>query len=171
MGKFSFLVLFFLLSCSSLNKNMTKSGELSLKGGVFHNQSWSESLVFSRNSWFKELTLIFELLSTRIDKRSPFYQWLSETEKRSIANCEDSLVVVTYAQDPDRISRAMFIEQLKGLGYERFSLVNFGRHLKMHPHYETLSLQLYQVDGLCLEKDRGEKLTVRFPGFKEVNLR
>ena len=168
MKAFLSLCLIFVFSCSNLEKNMVKNGDLIIKGGVFQSQEWNDNLKFTRYSWYKELTLVFDLLLTKLDHKTPFYAWLSNSEKEALAQCRESMVVVTYVWDPDKINRGMFFEQTERLGYERLSLPNFKRHLKMHPNYEALSLQLYNIEALCKKQSSTEQFAIRFPGYKET---
>ncbi|PIP94640.1 MAG: hypothetical protein COW00_08990 [Bdellovibrio sp. CG12_big_fil_rev_8_21_14_0_65_39_13] len=160
-----------LISCSSQTKNMISSGDLVLKGGVFKTQKWSDPLTFERKSWYKEFTLLFDVLYQKIDLQSPFAQWYSESEKESINSCSEALLVVSYHLDAKRISYSMFKEQMSKAGYEEFALEEFGQNLKLHPDYEYLSLSLHKVHGFCRKgTSLDSDLRISFPGFNEVVL-
>jgi hypothetical protein len=164
------ILLLSLFGCGSLTKNTTKEGKLLLRGGVFQGQTWEDRLSFKRHSWFKELTLVFDLMMVRIDRHGPYYNWFSSGEKQVLSECDDAFVAVTYAQDQKKIGQGMFYDQMSEAGYSRFSLATFSRHLTMHPDYEALSLQLYTVEGMCRKEASDRPRQIRFPGFKEIFL-
>ena len=162
------------VSCSTLSRNQVKTGHLTLKGGVHHSQSWSDRLTFKRYSWFKELSLIFDLLIAPIERKSPFYAWFSSSEKERLARCPQALLYLTYAQDSKKIGRNHFLQQMEEFGYSRMALTSFTRHLRMHPNYYDLGLKSYRVAGLCLDRVdtpfKGENIVIRFPGFYQTEL-
>jgi len=154
-----------------LDKNLIKRGQYRIGGGVHNDLKWEDDLFFTRISWFKELTLSFDLLETQIGKESPFYNWFSEDEKEMLNACIDSHVVVTYAWSPMQISRTSFFTAMEAQGYERIAIQTFQKNLQMHPHFARLNIGLYKTHALCRKKISGGKLMLRFPGFKEVGLK
>lgn len=166
------LVFIFLLfsSCSNLSKNFSKNGDFSLRGGVFQNSKWKDTLIFDRYTWFHEITMLFDLIVTRVDPKSPFHDWFSNYEKKVLAECSDAYIVLDYSLDSEKISKKMVENDAKRAGFEKVSLPNFKNHLKLHPDVEELSLQLYDVSGFCYKGEIAsrEKIIVRFPGFSEV---
>lgn len=160
-----------LFSCSTQTKNMISTGEQTVKGGVYRNEKWQESLIFKRYSWYKEMTLLFDALIVPVPTDNSFSKWLSDTEKSYSQSCQSALVVVTYFLDSKRLSYTMFKDQMKAAGYEEFSLDQFGKHLKLHPDFETLSLTLYKVQGFCRKGSvLDSKPVIAFPGFSEISL-
>lgn len=157
------------IACANLSKNSIKEGDFSIKRGVYKNQSWDESLNFDRVSWYHELSLNFDLLITKVDSTSPFLNWLSPSEKALFNECKDHFLALTYHLDSDRISKRMFYSQMNEQGYKDYLIPNFARALKLHPDFEFLSLQLYQVSLLC-NKDKAGELEVTFPSFRTVKL-
>ncbi|GAB4013571.1 MAG: hypothetical protein Fur0010_10530 [Bdellovibrio sp.] len=167
-----FAISLILLSCSSQTKNMISKGQLIVKGGVFKDKQWNDSLVFDRVSWYKEMTLLYDALYTKPVVEGTFANWFSESELKAIRECPDSLIFVTYQLDNKRLSHLMFKDQLKKLGYEEFALENFGNNLRLHPNFEELALGPYKINGYCrkggvLDAD----LRVTFPGFQEIKLK
>lgn len=157
-------------SCSNLSKNFDTSGEFVLKGGTFQNSKWKDELVFSRSSWFHEVTLLYDFLNTRVDPRSPFYDWFSNGEKELLASCSDAYLIVDYSLDSKKVSKKMVENDAKRAGYEKIAVTNFKTHLQLHPDSDVLSLLLYDVYGLCYkgELSQREKVVIRVPGFQEV---
>ncbi len=166
----SLMAFLVLPNCSTLNKNLIKRGEYKILGGVSNKDKWEENLIFQRISWFKELTLSFDLLDTKIEKSSPFYNWFSEDEKSMLDKCIDFRVVVTYAWSPLQISRSSFFNNMEEQGYSRIGIPVFQKNLKMHPNFARLNISLYKTDALCREKAENDKIMLRFPGFTEVPL-
>lgn len=169
----TFVLLFIVSSCSNLSKNFTKNGDFTLRGGKFQNTQWNDLLVFDRYTWYHEVTMLYDLIVTRIDPRSPFYDWFSNGEKKTLAACSDAYVVIDYSLDSERISHKMMENDAKRAGYEKIALQSFKSHLKLHPDVEELSLQLYDISGFCYkgELSSREKIFVRFPGFNEVSVK
>ena len=165
------LILTSIVSCSTLDKNLIKRGQYRIGGGVHHGQKWEQELLFNRISWFKELTLSFDLLESQVSKDSPFYNWFSEDEKDMLNSCVDSHVVVTYAWSPMQISRPSFFVAMAEQGYERVAIPTFQKNLQMHPHFARLNIGLYKTHALCRKKISPGKLMLRFPGFNEIPLR
>lgn len=163
-------VLLLASSCSTLNKNMVKEGTYDIKGGVYKNMKWDDSLTFKRISWFKELTLTFDIFMTQVKKEAPFYQWFSDDEKKLVESCLDSKVVLTYAWDPMQISREGFFAEAEKLGFERLSIPNFHSNVKMHPNFARINVYLYKTSLLCRKRIGGEALAITFPGFNTVVL-
>ncbi len=173
MQTIRFLLFFlsvFALSCSTLNKNMTKKGSYTLGGGVYKDQRWSDDLDFTRVSWFKELTLTFDIFYTKIEKSSPFYQWFSDDEKKMVESCLDNYVILTYAWDPMQISREGFFAEIEKKGYERLSIPNFHQNVKMHPNFARINVYLYKTNLICRRGLKKEELVISFPGFNSLKL-
>ena len=164
------LLLGFFLSCSNLSKNMVKEGDFSIHNGVHKNKQWNTSLDFQRVSWFHELTLLYDFMYAAVDKKSDFYNWFSQDEKRRIKSCSKVYVTLNYSLDADRISEAMLDSQLRDQGFESYLAPQFSRTLKTHPDFEHLSLSLYKVKLFCSPRLAKEKLVINFPNFKQVEL-
>lgn len=165
-----------LIGCSSQSKNFTKSGELRLRGGVYGTEEWDQSLVLSRNSWFYELTLLFEVLLVKGDQLGPFESWLSASELSQARACEQFDIVLVYNSDADKITEQDFFQQARLYSRERLLIPVFATHLRLHPDWDRLSLQLYKPYGLCKKslafgaETAADVLRLSFPGFKEVNI-
>ncbi len=164
---FFVLLLVTITSCASFSENFVKQGELSLYGGRYENQRWSDNLKFERVSWFQELTLLFDFLYYPLTEDSPFYVWLGESERASLSGCHSSYIILTYALDSRKISRPDFYQKLAAQGHQVISVPTFRSHLRNHPDIEKLSLGLYDINGLCLEEN---DISVSFPGFRVVTI-
>lgn len=167
----SLLILIFgITSCSNLSKNFTKKGDFYLRGGQFQASKWKESLKFHRYTWFHEVTMLYDMMLSRIDSKSPFYDWFSNSEKKLISACSDFYLMLDYSIDSKKVSKKMVENDAKRSGYEKIVLRDFEKHLINHPDVEELSLQLYETSGLCYkgEQSTQEKILVRLPGFTET---
>lgn len=165
------LILSALTSCSNLSKNFVKKGELGFKGGTYHDEKWSETLTFSRTSWYHDMNLYFESLVVRPVEKSPFTRWFSDSERVLISDCSDFFVAITYSLDSDRISQTDFRQELERNGYRTVSIGNFKRNIMLHPDAQNISLDLYTVQGYCKLKGVPQStIVVRFPGFLESTI-
>lgn len=175
----SILLVTFLNGCSSFSRQLIKTGELSLNGGVFQNSKWQDSLNFKRISWFHEFTLFYDINISQLTKDSPFVNWLSLDEKKEFLKCEDFIIVVAYSLDYDKISHNMFYSEMEKNSFHKIKLPNFRRHFRSHPDSEKLYLSLYELNGFCRngESSQEEKYTISedkvfisFPGFSEQQI-
>lgn len=172
MKKFTALfTLLLLCSCatSNMSKNTTKQGNFVLNGGKAGDKTWSDSLIFKRQSWYKELALLFDVQLARLDSDSPFLAWFSDKEKENYNECKDFIIAISYTLDSKRISQPMFIEEMKKQGFSRVSLNTFHSYLRLHPDFESFSLTNYEVYGLCgNQKARPEGISIQFPSFEPL---
>lgn len=175
MVKRQLLILMVLIfgACANLSKNQIITEEFDLRGGKYANQQWDDSLTFERTSWYAELTLVYDLLITKLTPQSPFWQWLSNTEKETINSCKEHYVTVAYAQDSKKVSHSALKVSALEAGYRSFALPQLSNYLQLHPDFAKNSFHLYTVFGLCLEPERAkrENILLQFPNFKEVVLK
>ena len=156
-------------SCSNLTKNIIKQDSRYLRGGVFEKMKWDDSLKFERTSWFHELTLVFDSMLAPIDDQSPFYKWLSKSEKDSLDRCQRSYISVSYAYDSKKISQLMYRDILKKQGLKEVAIPQFKGAFALHQDNEKLSLQLYKIKAFCYDGPK-KKLTISFPSFNSVDI-
>src|SRR5690606_18526130 len=117
-------------------------------------------------------TLVYDVMLTKLDSKSQFWQWLSNVEKRTIEACPNHYIAVAYAQDSGKISHSDFKQFASDAGYRSFALPQFTNYLKLHPDFATNSFHLYNIFGLCLEpeKVKRDEIAVQFPNFNEIVL-
>lgn len=171
MVKRALLVSILLISaCANLSKNQTLTEDFVVRGGKFGNQTWNDSLHFKRTSWYAELTLVYDLLMAQIEEQSPFWQWLSVSEKQTLLACKKHYVVVAYAQDSQKISHSQFKAYAAEAGYSSVALPQFANYMRLHPDFNQNSFHLYTVFGLCLDNSspKRENISLQFPNFTEV---
>lgn len=172
MKKIAFVLICFFSfsSCSNLSKNMVKQGDFNIKSGRVGKYKWNDSLTLERVSWYHELTLLFDMMYTNVDEKSPFYNWFSLEEKSRIKECSEKLLVISYALDSSRISHTHFKNKLYDYGYEQYAVPNFSLSLKSHPDFEKLSLTLYRVDLYCKKSKQVDDIFITFPNYDEIKL-
>ena len=165
-----FAISIFIFSCSNFSTNLVRRGELPLKGGRYGNQEWNQVLPFKRLSWYQGMTLVFDLLYTKVEQGSPFYRWFSQSERETLEQCQDHYVVMSYELDSQNISRRKFLNKVEKFGHRRIYLGHFERYIQTHPGGESLSLSLYRTYGLCSRRHQKNDVILDFPGFKQVRL-
>jgi hypothetical protein len=170
------VVLIFISGCASYKSyNQTTTGKVILRGGIFEKESWPDSLIFKRMSWYHGMTLYFDAFFYKADPESPFAKWFSSSEKEFFTKCEKLVVTVSYSADPSKISHVNFREQMKLNGYDDVVLNNFSAALKSHPSASDWRMQNYKVLGYCKRAPSRlstHSLAINFPSFKnlEINL-
>ncbi len=162
------IFLIFCVACSSLSHNMIQTGDLSFQGGRFNDKEWSDRLTFKRVSWFKELSLEVDALIYTVDKKSPFYNWFSSEEQRSISNCHQYLVALVYTALEGNIKKSDFKDQMKENGYSDQQIPSFTHNLKGHPEFSQKALMQYRVVGFCREIGTTSKLRFHLPNYAEA---
>lgn len=170
MNKYLSLLLLLLMSCSTMTKNAFMKGDLTLEGGVSRDHRWDDHLVMTRASWFKELTMYFDVFFAHIDDSSPFYSWFSESEKASLKDCVDIIVTSSYAFRPRDISRTMFRDEMAKFGYTPIALNEFERNLRMHPDFARYQMGVYSAHAYCRKGMQASDIVIGFPGFDQVSL-
>ncbi|MFG1494631.1 hypothetical protein ACRXCV_14805 [Halobacteriovorax sp. GFR7] len=161
--------LFLLTSCGNMTKNFVKSGESIIKGGTAGGKPWNEALTFQRLSWYSELNLMYDVFFTKMDPSSPFWQWFSESESRRLKECKAVYVSITFSLDSDRISHAMFYNQVLSKELQPVVTNDFDLAIANHPDFNKFFLSLYKSKTLCATSDIGD-LKIKFPNFKTRTL-
>jgi hypothetical protein len=150
-----------------MTKNMTREGDLTLRGGVFRDKQWQDSITFKRKSWYLELTLAYDLMTAPASSESPFFNWFSKDEQKKINSCADARILLMYSWDTSKITYQEILMELEEKGYTSFAINGFNRQLKMHPNYNYHSLRLYGVWGIC-SKEKKSEIKLSIPGFMET---
>jgi hypothetical protein len=173
--KFLVLLLLGLIGCASYKSyNQTTTGKVLLRGGIYQKESWDDSLIFKRMSWYHGMTLYFDAMIYRADPESPFAKWFSASEKEFFTKCEKLLVTVAYSADPSKISHVSFREQMKLNGYDDVVINNFSSFLKSHPSSTEWRMLNYKVMGYCKRAPSRlgtTNLAINFPSFKHLELK
>lgn len=173
MKKYCLILLALLIAGCATYKtyNQTSTGKVKIRGGVYKEQVWDDSLFMKRMSWYHGMTLYFDTLIYHADPTSPFSAWFSPTEKEYFTKCEKLVVTVSYAADPTKISHVEFREQMKLNGYDDVVVNEFAAALKNHPDNSNWSLRNYKILGFCKRSPsrlRPGQLVINFPSFSET---
>lgn len=166
------ILLLFLLSaaCSHYSDNFIKEGKYVLSEGIYKRKIWKTKLTFKRYSWYKEITMRYDLLLSPFDQFSKFNHWFSSSELKRIKQCTKAYIGLSYSLDTDLISSNDLFLQYKKYGYEKISIPNFARELKAHPDSTINSLNLYQAFVLCHHTTPVQDEIVYFPGYQSIKL-
>ena len=160
-----------LFSCSNLSQNVVKEDELVFTGGVYQEDSWKDEMQFKRISWYKEISLVYDVLFYKVDPTSKFYVWFSTSEKELVTSCEKFLVSIAYNLPGSGITHRIFKNEMLSNGYINYSIPNFVTNLKGHPDFTKWTLQSYKVEGYCLSKKLGTDIDINLPGYKQVRIK
>lgn len=163
-----FAIFIFGFSCSSSRtRNRVYTSELAFKGGVYKAQEWSNSLNFKRISWFRDSSIVYEILVAKLDKESPFISWL-EKDKAEIDRCDEFYVGIYYADLNAPHGSFMIPSQLKAAGLEERSILDFSDQVKAHENYKDWNLEKHRVRGFCKRKGTNTETIVTIPGYKSI---
>jgi len=160
-----FLALF--SACSNMSQNLTMGDSSIISGGVFEDREWDETMKFRRMTWFKELSMLFDVRLAELNLDSPFANWMTEDEKKTVRDCGHFLISLSYALDSKRLSQSMYKKQMVKNGYRPIYLPNFSTHLKLHPDYSKSTLKLYRIVGYCSPNIARNEVSISFPGYKD----
>lgn len=172
--KFFILALILMTGCAAYKTfNKSTTGKVILRGGVYKNDEWDESLVFKRMSWYHGMTLYYDSLVWKANPDSPFAKWFSASEKEFFAKCESLVVSVNYSADPSKISHVNFREQMRLNGYDDVVINNFAQFIRTHPSAQDWRFFNYKIVGYCKRSPtrlNSSKLAINFPGFEQLEL-
>lgn len=157
------------ISCAITSQNTSANGEFVITGGTSGNKIWNEGLVFKKKSWYKQTTLVYEVMLAEITKDSPFYAWFSTSEKSNLLSCKRPYILLDYTFDASILPRSLVREQLHAKGFKEVSVNGFSRELKNHPQYKISNLLYYKIKGYCLSSEKSEALNLYLPGFQKSN--
>lgn len=160
----------FFISCSNLSQRVTKQGGIDFTGGVSKDKRWEDALELKRQTWFYELSIVYDALYFTIDKTSPFYQWLSTDEKSDLSQCRKFLVAITYKNPTHAFSAQVLSRDLLKAGFLSISTPNFTENIKNHPDYRKWDLNYHRVQTYCQSNSKDNTAKVNVPGFQEVSL-
>lgn len=166
------LLLFLLVSCaSSMTQTYIQEGEFELRAGQSADKNWDSSIMLNHVSWFTELTLIFDVYYINANKVADFKSWFSKFETETVNSCKTAYVSLVYDLIDKRYTKKAFYQMLREQGFEVLEVPNFTDHFMLHPDYEELSFNLYELKLLC-HKEADKKIAgVTIPSFPTVNFK
>ena len=154
------------LSCSNLSSNRAVEGEFYLREGKIGEHRWDKALIFKKISWYTEMTLLYDILYTKLPEDSPFWHLFSDDEKKDLKGCSESFVVMSYELDPERMSDAQVENFVEQASFEKMALASFRETLATHPDFRRHFLHRYDIYALC-RRDGGSSggILLNFPHF------
>jgi hypothetical protein len=155
----------FLVGCALTSQNIVNKGTFVLSGGNIGNNRWSDELIFTKTSWYKQTTLVYETLLASLNNKSPFLNWLSAEERKIFASCEYPYLLLEYSLNRDLLPFKIINDQLKKEGFKKVLIKTFELELKNHPQYKISNLMYYKVRGYCSSTAQ-EGIKFQLPGFK-----
>ncbi len=150
---------------------MFKEGNFSLKGGRFLEKKWQNKIIFKRYSWYKDLSLSFEILLGEIKKDSNFYSWISPENKEEIKKCEKLFISLIYYPDKHKKLYKLISQKLDKKGLKRVNLKRMEENLKMHPDLDQFFYHDYKNQFFCSKVKEHLKINIQLPGFKIAKLK
>lgn len=173
--KYSILTMLFILnSCASSYKslNETIQGEVDFKTGTYQDTTWSDSMIFQRTSWYRGLSMGYDLLLHRLDRQSPFAKWLEESEKEYLNNCHPLVIGIMYSSRNSPTTIAKLKKEITDQNYEEINLINFKEYIKNHPTYQLYNLWTHQISAFCGKHiiDGKNEIYVSIPNFKKIKV-
>jgi hypothetical protein len=170
-----FTILIFISACATYRTfNQSTMGVVRFPGGTKGRESWDDSLIFKRASWYHGMNLYYDALIYPASLESPFSKWFSDSEKDFFNKCKQLLVTINYSSDPSKISHVMFRDQMYKNGYDEVVLNSFSSYIKVHPTFQSWNLQNYKIMGFCHRQNQLDNLTkldLAFPSFKGLSLK
>ena len=140
-----------------------------LNDGHFNGEIKKTKLSFDSFSWYKELSLFYDIKLAPMTPQWPHFQWLSPSSQERVRKCKRFYVAFLYSKSPKYISHAFVRERIKEQGGQWQLISSFVQSLKMHPDYESTSLRAYRVRGLCLAQ-AAKEVVLAIPGYPVVNI-
>lgn len=156
--------------CSSLNNlNKNTHSKLILKSGKSKELTWSDSLSFTRNSWYDGVTLKYDILYTKLTKNSPFSNWIGQVEREQFEKCESYYIMLVYSQFSQSASRSELMTNFDIVGLKRISTPVFESHFRNHSFNNFWKLHRHSLYGICKTKDLSS-IEVAIPNFTTVKV-
>lgn len=171
-----FILISVLSSCSYYKgykgHNRADKMTVKLKGGTYIKSQWSDTLEFKRTSFYSGAKLNHDVIITKLDKTSPFYDWMGE-DKRMLSECSEVFVALFYKDmNAFRAVPISYIrDQIIDIGFQEVVIQNFAYHLRQHYAFEQWVLNDHKIYGYCNRSGiKTKKIHLNMPGFKRVNL-
>lgn len=174
MTKLFILIIFIFAnccSCSNLSQHIVTDGKIDITGGVYHDREWNGAMTLLRKTWYKELTMVYDVLLYDLKRESDFLSWVSKEEKDFISSCKSFLLGIVYVSEDFGGNYRTFKNEMENNEFKEYPIMNFAKHLKGHPDYTKWTLQDYKIEGYCSQEKIVEELKINLPGFKEVKIK
>lgn len=165
------LVTVFSVSCSTYRgQNRITDGKVKFPGGVYEDKTWNETLTFKRKQFYMGATLYYDILAAKIDKDSPFMNWLGEN-KASALRCDEFYVLLIYRNIRRAVPEATVLNQIEKQGGEVTSLPDFKRNIRGHFVSDEMHFLGHKNRGVCFKSEAEvDSIEVSLPGFQQTDL-
>ncbi len=152
------------MGCAITSQNRVVKGDFRLSGGTAKQVVWSEAIIFERTSWYKQTSLVYEVLLAPLSKDSPFYVWFSDATKNALFSCASPYILLDYSLDSTLLPHSIIRKQLAQQGFSEIVIPQFSSEFKNHPQYKISNLTFYSLKGYC-RKISDKKVIFSLPGF------
>ncbi len=163
-------IIFLIVSCGNLTTNLVDEESFYLRNAFVEGEKVNAEFKFQRYSWYKEMSLAYDMMLTKIDSGSKLYGWLSESSKKDVQQCSEFYVGLLYSLENKYISHRNVTKQMDTQGGEEQVIPDFYQNFKNHPDYEAKSLQLYRVRGFCFKNPITKDIVLKLPGYRNVTV-
>lgn len=169
MHKFVYLVFLMnlVLSCASSSRKITSESEVVIKGGVFNDLQWNDELRFKRYSWYNDASMEYDILITKLDTSSKFYNWIGN-DKNLLKDCAEFYVALLYADIHAQSGVSFLRQQFEAKNFKALTLIAFRENLEAHHNFQDWRLQSYKIMGFCSSTKKGRKIEIHVPGHRPV---
>lgn len=168
------LILILLQSCSSTfnSLNETIQGQVDFRTGTYKDLTWDDSMIFTRTSWYRGATMAYDVLLYRVDRKSPFANWLGESEKEYLNNCHPLVVGLFYAGNDSPSTIAKIKKEITDQKYDEVNLLNFKEYIQNHPTHQLYNLWSHKLSAFCGKHiiDGNQKLYISMPNFRKIKV-
>lgn len=170
----------FVGACASSSSRATHS-KVTMTGGHYQLKSWDDTLIFSRVSWYIGAIMGYDVLMAKLDKTSPFANWLGNDKEKISNECHDFYITLIYTNTNSMMlnlaSPADIKKQIVDLGYEEVSILDFKTNMAAHDIYGQWHLNNHKFSGFCYKHKSNKNISVipkqipiSLPGFKTQNI-
>jgi hypothetical protein len=157
-----------IFGCSSY-RGVNRVGEsyLYISGGVLGDKEWSDSLEFTRRSFYKEANLVHDVLITKVEKSSPFFAWFSSLP----GSCSPVYILISYTKLGALLSPAFIRGEIESNGFSTLIVPTFSKHIKSNASYQRRNLNFYKVSALCpLKGQDPSQIELKIPGYTTIKV-
>lgn len=168
MKTISLLLLIILSACSSY-RGVNRIGEskLTVNSGLKGSVEWSDSLEFSRRSFYQEANMMYDFLVSKVEKDSPFNQWFGPMP----ANCSQVYILLSYVKQGALLTPGYLAKQIEDSGYSIITVPTFSNHIKSNASFQQKNLGFYKVRALCPKTgNSGSNIVFNIPGYKTTTV-